>query len=213
MEMRSDWPDGVDVEKLSEAVSIVSARVYSKYRTVRILDDADVSQELWLFAWRKRDKVQEYMDREGRQAQRKGWSALLTMLQRAAERYCQKMKAKEGGYELVDLVWYTPDAIKDWIGVLINGTEVLTNQMDDDKIKRSALANEGWNLEATLADINAALDSLDVTERAMMIEAYGNSVPHRTIAEVFEISESTLERRLRDSLKKMVEFLGGERPW
>ena len=85
--------------------------------------------------------------------------------------------------------------------------------MDDNKIKRSALANEGWNLEATLADINAALDSLDVTERAMMIEAYGNSVPHRTIAEVFEISESTLERRLRDSLKKMVEFLGGERPW
>ena len=42
----------------------MSARVYSKYRMVRILDDADVSPELWLFAWRKRDKVQEYMDRE-----------------------------------------------------------------------------------------------------------------------------------------------------
>ena len=55
-----------DVKKLSEAVSIVSARVYSKYRMVRILDDADVDQER-LFAWRKRDRSRStWTGKEGR---------------------------------------------------------------------------------------------------------------------------------------------------
>lgn len=212
MEMSKEWPPGVDVQQLAEAVSIVTARVYSKYRKVRAIDDSDVSQELWLFAWKKREKVREYLDREGRQAQRKGWSALLTMLQRAAERYCQKMKAKEGGYELRDLVWYTPDSIKDWIGVLVNGAEVLTNQADE-KTAKTALANEGWNLEATLADVEAALSRLDVLDKYILLELYGHLTTRKKVADMLDMSESTLDRRVADSLKRMVEFLGGQRPW
>ena len=210
--LNGEWPPGVDVQKLAEAVSIITARVYVKYRKVRAIEDADVSQELWLFSWKKREKIREYMDREGRQAQRKGWSALLTMLERAAERYCLKMKAKEGGYELRDLVWYTPDSIKDWIGVLVNGAEVLTNQADE-KTTKTALANEGWNLEATLADIESALSRLEVLDKYILLEIYGHMTTRRQVADMLDISESTLDRRITDSLKKMVEFLGGKRPW
>lgn len=212
MEELRTWPPGVDVEKLAEAVSIVTARVYSRYVKVRALDDSDVSQELWMFAWKRREKIREYMDREGRQAQRKGWSALLTMLERAAQRYCLKVKAKEGGYRLQDLVWYTPDSIKDWIGVMVNGVGVLTNQVDENTT-RTSLASESWNLEATVADIDSALSKLDVLDRYILIEAYGHLTARKEIAKLLEISESTLDRRLADGLNKMVELLGGHRPW
>jgi DNA-directed RNA polymerase specialized sigma24 family protein len=206
------WPDGVDVEKLADAVAISSARVYRRYPNLKAIDDQDVAQELWLFAWKKRLKIQEYMDREDRKSIRKGWSALLTMMDRAAERYCQKQKAKEGGYEIQDLVFYTPDSIKDWLAVLVHGSGVLTNQADEE-VRHTRLANEAYNLEATVADIQSALGKLDVLDQYILLEHYGHMTSRRKIAEVLDISESTLARRLDDGLKQMVNHLGGQRPW
>ena len=102
-----------------------------------------------------------------------------------------------------------PDAIKDWIGVLINGS--VTNQMDDNKIKRSALANEGWNLEATLADINAALDSLDVTEGDDDRGVWQLGPAPDDCRSVRDL-ESTLERRRETTSRRWLSS-SRRRPW
>lgn len=208
------WPPGVDVEKLADAVSITSGRVYSKYRRrLKSADEFDVQQELWLFSWKKREKIREYMDRDGRQAQKKGWSALLTTLHRAGERYCIKQAAHDSGYQVQDLKWYTTDSIKDWIAVLVNGDGVLTNQVGEADVKVPRMPGEGWNLEASVADIQRALKVLDAEDRWMLLEHYGHLTNRVKIAEVLEISESTVQRRIDDALKKMLDRLGGPRPW
>ena len=209
----NDWPPGVDVEKLTDAVSIISSRLAHKHRRLVSVDVSDISQELWLFAWRKREKVREFLDRDTRVAQKKGWSALLTTLERAGERFCQKQKAKEIGYEIQDLSWYSTDSLKDWIAVLFNGEGVVTNEVNDLNLRVPKLKNEGFNLEATLADVSQALDSLDVSESALLKEHFGYGTTQRALAEVWEVSESTIQRRLDSGLKKMVDFLGGPRPW
>ena len=209
-----EWPPGVDVEKLSDAVSIISSRVYNKYRRrLKSADEMDVAQELWIFAWKKREKVREYLDREDRQAQKKGWAALLTTLHRAGDRYCVRQAAKDSGYEVQDLKWYTTDQIKDWIAVLVNGDGVLSNQVGEADVKAPRMPSEGWNLEASLADIQRAMKALDPEEKWMVEEHYGHLTTRPKIAELLEVSESTVQRRIDDALKKMLERLGGPRPW
>lgn len=207
-----EWPEGVDVEALTDAVSIIAARLANRHRRIKAVEESDIQQELWIFAWRKREKIREYMDREDRRSVRKGWSALLTTLERAGERYCQKVKAQTSGYEIQDVVWYSRDAMKDWIGVLVNGDGVLTNQADEE-VRHTRLANEAFNLEATVADVERALQSLPVTERWLLVESCAHGTTQKKLAEILEVSDSTIQRRIEDALKQMVEFLGGERPW
>ena len=103
--------------------------------------------------------------------------------------------------------------MQDWIAVLFNGEGVVTNEVNDLNLRVPKLKNEGFNLEATLADVSQALDSLDVSESALLKEHFGYGTTQRALAEVWEVSESTIQRRLDSGLKKMVDFLGGPRPW
>ena len=212
MVVKQEWPPGVDVDTVTDAVVIISARVAQRHRTLKTVDVNDISQELWVFAWRKREKIREYLDREDRTSVRKGWSALLTTFERHAERYCQKAKAKEIGYNVEDLYWYTTDALQDWINILVNGKGVLTNQSPDNtKIIR--VLSESFSLEATLADVKNALGVLDEPDQALLLERYGDGQTVQDLAKRFELSESTVDRRCEAALKKMVKFLGGPRPW
>ena len=208
------WPPGVDVSKLTDAVSITAGRVYGKYRRrLKSADELDVQQELWIFAWKKREKIREYLDREDRAGQKKGWSALLTTLHRAGERYCVRQAAHDSGYEVQDLKWYTVDQIKDWIAVLVNGDGVMSNQVGEADVKAPRMPSEGWNLEASIADIQRAMKVLDSEDMWMLLEHYGHLTNRSKIAEVLDVSESTVQRRIDDALKKMLERLGGPRPW
>lgn len=212
MVVKQEWPAGVDVNTVTDAVVIISARVAQRYRTLKTVDANDISQELWVFAWRRREKIREYLDREDRREMRKGWSALLTTFERHAERYCQKAKAKEIGYNIEDLYWYTTDALQDWINILVNGKGVLTNQSADNA-KVIRVLSESFSLEATLADVKNALGVLDKPDQALLLERYGDAQTVQNLSKRFELSESTIDRRCEASLKKMVKFLGGPRPW
>lgn len=207
-----NWPEGIDVTALADAVSIISSRLANRYRRVKEIEEADIQQELWVYAWRKREKVHDYMAREDRQSVRKGWSALLTTLERAGERYCQKAKAKAAGYEIQDVVWYSREALKDWIRVLVNSEGVFTNQSEEDT-RQVRLANESFNLEATLADIQRALKSLPVEDRWLLVESCAYGTTQKKLASILEISDTTVQRRIDSALKRMLDLLGGERPW
>jgi len=213
MSVRGEWPEGVDVSALADAVSICASRSKFRHSKVASLEEEDIQQELWLWAWRKRAKVADYLGREEKKDRKRGWSALLTALGRAAERYAQKVKAKDSGYEVQDVAWYNEDSLRDWIGVLVNGVGVLTNQGDELSRRAAAPLHERFNTEATLADVQAALQVLDQSDQAMLVRHYGHGVSSPQLAEMLDMSESTVERRMKSALKSMVDYLGGPRPW
>lgn len=206
------WPEGMDLEALTDAVNITAGSLFRRYGRYGV-DTQDISQELWIWSMKKTDKLEEWLCRETEEEQRMGYAALTKSLRRAGERYCRKEKAAVSGYKAEDEYFYDLSLIKDWLAVRQNGVGVLTNSEFVGKIKRTKVASEGWNVEATLADIDRALDCLESDQRAILLALYADQDKVEDVALDFGVSRQAIEQRAHRALLKMVDFLGGRSPW
>lgn len=207
-----DWPKGMDFDALQDAVSITAGSLSRRYGRYGV-DIQDISQELWIWCMRKTDKLEEWLTRETEDEQRMGYAALTKSLRRAGERYCRKEKAAITGYRAEDEYFYDEGLIKDWLAVRSHGVGVLTNSEFVGKIKRTRVASEGWNVEATLADIDAALDKLEPSQRAILLALYADQDRAEDVAMDFGVTRQAIEARAHRALRKMVDDLGGRSPW
>lgn len=206
----STWPDGVDQEDVTDIAGAVAYSVSRRYR--RFVEAADVRQELLMWAWRKRAKVAEYLDREPGAARRRGEAALMKAMSREAERYCRRLKAQVSGYSTRDEYFYNRVLLEDLIAAHVNGLGSQAEQTDDrQRVTRDP--SEGGNAQAMLADVQKALQSLEPDAYSMVLMAYGDAVPTRVLAETFGITRQAVEQRLDRAMTRVLSALGGESPW
>lgn len=210
--VRFDWPEGVDLDTLSDGIAVTSNSLHRRYGRYGI-DVDDIRQELWIWSMKKTAWLIEWMCREDPVEQRRGYAALTKSLRRAGERYCRKEKAAILGYKPEDEYFYDIGIIKDWLSVRENGVGVLTNTEYVGKIKRMKVASEGWNVEATLADLERALDALEPGQRALVVSLYGEGNSAQVVAADFGVSRQAIEQQAQRALLKMVDALGGRSPW
>lgn len=166
-----------------------------------------------MWAWRKRDKVHEYLARDPGADRRRGEAALMKALSRVAERYCRRMKAQATGYSTRDEFFYNRVLLEDLIGAQANGLSSLVGQTSEERVRGTQDPSEGGNTQAMLADVQRALGSLDPDSYAMVMMAYGDEVPTKTIAETWGVSRQAIEQRLDRAMTKVLSALGGESPW
>jgi RNA polymerase sigma factor (sigma-70 family) len=205
------WPEGVTEEDVHDIVAGVAVAVARRYR--RFVEVPDVRQELLMWAWRKRDKVHEYLAREPGANRRRGEAALMKALSRVAERYCRRMKAQATGYSTRDEFFYNRVLLEDLIAAQANGLSTLVGQTSEERVRGTQDPSEGGNTQAMLADIQSALGVLDPDSYAMVMMAYGDEVPTRVIGETFGITRQAVEQRLDRAMARVLSALGGESPW
>lgn len=205
------WPEGIDLDALSDGIAVTAnslARRYSRYG----VDFHDISQELWLWSLKNKDWVADWLTRELEDEKRQGYAAFTKSLQRAGDRYCRKEKAASLGYETRDEAFYDEGQLKDWLAVRQNGIGVLTNS-EPTGGRRTKAPNEGWNVEAGLADLERALDVLTTEQRWLVIELYGEGTKAEVIAREEGVTRQAIENRAHRALRKMSQALGGPSPW
>ncbi len=205
------WPEGVSEEDVHDIVASVAFAIARRYR--RFVEVPDVRQELLMWAWRKRDKVHEYLARDPGADRRRGEAALMKALSRVAERYCRRMKAQATGYSTRDEFFYNRVLLEDLIGAQANGLSSLVGQTSEERVRGTQDPSEGGNTQAMLADIQSALGVLDPDSYAMVMMAYGDEVPTRVIGETFGITRQAVEQRLDRAMTRVLSALGGESPW
>jgi DNA-directed RNA polymerase specialized sigma24 family protein len=199
-------------EEVMELAAIASARVYRRFGKWASRDD--MQQAALEYAWRKKDLVREFLDREGAERKR-GEAALLRTLSRAAERYARKEKAARSGYNPSDEQFYTDNLIEGLIQAWGWDDAQLANQVLDPAEmggRRKKLVNEGNTIIAMLADVDRAMNQLDPRTRGVL---YARVVESRTLVDVaaaWDITPQRVDQIHRRGLNQMVEFLGGERP-
>lgn len=199
---------------INEIVSNIAWGISKRYN--RFVELEDVKQAMNEYAWKRKDKVAEYLLREDEVELKMGYKAFSTFIRRAGERYARKEKARTLGYELGDEYFYRLAMIETLIKVLNSEDAILSNQvMDPDfhgpRAKRQA--NEGNNLLAMLADVDRAMKRLDDRTRNILNCKFSCDASLAELAKEWDISPQRVEQIVNKGLKDIVEYLGGATPY
>lgn len=182
----------------------------------RFAEFDDIKQAMNEYAWKRRDKVAEYLDREDEGERRAGYKAFTTFMRRAGERYARKEKARALGFELGDEYFYKTAMIENLIKVLGSEDAHLSNQVLDPDVhgvKAKKQASEGNNLLAMLADVDKAMKKLDPRTSGILNLRFANDLPLSEIATEWQISPQRVEQIVNKGLRDISEYLGGATPY
>jgi len=201
-------------EQVNEITSALAYNLSKKYH--RFAEQSDIKQAMNEYAWKRKDKVNEYLMREEENERRMGYKAFSTFMRRAGERYARKEKARALGYELGDEYFYRIEMIENLIKVLGSEDAHLTNQVLDPDvhgIKAKKQASEGNNLLAMLADVDRAMKKLDPRTQGILNSRFAHDQPLTEIATAWDISPQRVEQISARGIRDMSELLGGGAPY
>lgn len=208
--MSDEW-----LQEANEICATVARQVHRKYAVY--FDVADVQQELMLWCLNKQDKVCDWLDVDNvkEASERKiGIKMLAKSLNREAERYCRSRKAKSVGYETRDEAFYTMGMLEELISHMDELENMSTQQAGNVRVSNGGSdPATGNNYLASVLDVRSALAKLDPIDAMLVDMKYKESMTLAQIANVVELSDSTISRRIHRALRQMVKELGGDNPW
>jgi len=201
-------------QQVNEITTVVAWNISKKYHRFVELDD--IKQAMNEYAWKRKDKVAEYLIRDDAVEKKMGYKAFTTFIRRAGERYARKQKSKALGYELGDEYFYRLAMIETLIKVLGSEDAQVANQvMDPDVhgVKAKRQASEGNNLLAMLADVDRAMKKLDLRTYSILKCKYNCDASLAEIAKEWDISPQRVEQIINKGLREISEYLGGVTPY
>jgi DNA-directed RNA polymerase specialized sigma24 family protein len=191
-------------------VNRISSEYASKFKMV---DKADVLQELWLWFVSHPNKTEEWMALEN---QKDGDKLFARSLRNAALDYCLKEKAVKEGYNYSDNFWYTKDFIKMLIPAVLSDDWTKLDRALSNTTKNTKSLAESGDWMAYAADIKSAFGKLSETEQNLVFLFYAEELEgkdlHETIGEDKPTARATMMQANR-ALAKMVKYLGGYPPF
>lgn len=201
-------------QQVDEITSIIAYNLSKKYH--RFAEREDIKQAMNEYAWKRKDKVNEYLMREDDIERRMGYKAFTTFMRRAGERYARKEKARALGYELGDEYFYRVEMVENLIKVLGSEDTHLVNQVLDPDvhgIKAKKQPNEGNNLLALLADVDKGMKKLDPRTQGILNSRFAQDLPLTEIASAWDISPQRVEQIVSRGVRDLIELLGGATPY
>lgn len=199
------------IEELFDITNTVAYSITRNYKGYAEVDD--LRQELLEWCLRRQDKVKEWLDTEDRKEYNLGVRRLSKTLNRRADRYCRKEKAKKLGFSVHDEYFYTPGLIEQLLPYAFKG-EVPTKDPNAEFVSGGGGdPATGGGFLATMYDIRKAILTLTPAEYGILRMRYEDGLKLEKIAEYFDVSDSTINRRINNALKKIVNELGGDSPW
>ena len=210
-ELNRDHPIWDEVNEINISIAWGLSKRYHRF-----VEIAYIRQAMNEYAWKRRDKVAQYLIREDPIEIKQGYKAFSTFMRRAGERYARKEKARTLGYELGDEYFYRLDLIENLIKVAGTDESYLANQVFDPDVhgvKAKKPANEGNNLAAMIADVDRAMKKLDPRMQGILTSRFVNDMPLADIAEAWDISPQRVEQLVIKGIKDIADKLGGVTPY
>jgi RNA polymerase sigma factor (sigma-70 family) len=201
--------------EVTEFAAVAAAPVHRNFN--KFIDFDDLKQSACEFAVKKKSKIIEYLDREDKQERRQGEAALIKMLRRHCDRVARKEKAARLGYQPEDEYFYRPVMVENLIKVWGSGDFDLVGQVFDPaemgQKRKIKVASEGNDLLAMMADIDAAMKSLDSRTYGVLYLRLVDEMKLVEIAKEWEISPQRVDQIVQRGIRKIIEYLGGHTPY
>jgi DNA-directed RNA polymerase specialized sigma24 family protein len=198
-----------DVVEVAQTSAYVITRNYKGF-----VEADDVKQELLEWSLKRNDKIQEWLSPElSKQEYRIGIKRLAKTFNRMADRHCRKEKAKKLGYSIHDEAFYSTGMIEELLPLAFSSniitkdpaTEFVSNGGGDPATAGSFLAS--------MYDIRIALRELTIDLYEILRMRYEDGAKLEDIASYFDVTDSTINRKISTAIKQISKELGGESPW
>lgn len=178
----------------------------------------DLVQEIYVYILTHPKMEEELLQayENGRDETRWTSRRLMARMRRHAERYARKEKAAKLGYKTGDEFFYDSQMIASLMPAVLTfqaTAELIVEHVDDGQPKRQAAPAEGGNTMAMILDIKRIYDKLPEDDQVILEQYYGQEMTFERLAEAWNISKSTAERRVKDLLRHINRELGGPTPW
>ena len=200
-----------------ELAHSVAGTIYRRYKTH--VERDDIKQEILAWALTRNmylalELSEVDTDKRKHNEQRIAWQ-----MRRVAERYARKEKASKSGYQISDEAYYESATVGQLlpfvIASVLDGTvlEQAQQMVQDGQPKGKSSPAEGGNLLAILIDIKKAYLMLEVEDQTLLRLRHHDSYTLQQIAQLLECAISTADRRCANSLRKLIDNLGGASPF
>jgi RNA polymerase sigma factor (sigma-70 family) len=206
--MNDDW-----LIEANEIATTVARQVHRKYQVY--FDMSDVQQELVLWCLNHERKVKEWLNPAQETPERKiGIKQLAKSLNREADKYCRDRKAKSCGYETRDEAFYTTGMLEELISHMDELTDMSQSASGNVRVSSGGSdPSTGNNYLISIIDVRKAMSDLDPLDNMMLTMKYQENLTLAQIADIVDLSDSTISRRIHSALRRMSKLLGGDNPW
>lgn len=195
----------------------VAGTIYRRYKNY--VERDDIKQECMAWAITRTAYITEQMNEPNDERRKHNEQRIAYQMRRVAERYARKEKASRSGYQTTDEAYYDSiDAgrlLPYVIASVIDGTvlEQVQQMVQDGQPKGKSSPAEGGNLLATLIDIKRAYLRLEEEDQKLLRLRHHENFTLQQIAGLLECAVSTADRRCNNSMRKLIDLLGGQSPW
>lgn len=196
----------------------VTRAIHNRYKAY--VEREDVLQECLSWALTRHSWIAEQLlDATDPDKRKHAESRIAWQMRRAAERYSRREKATKSGYQITDEAYYQGYTLGQLlpfvIASVVDGTvlEQIQDMIQDGLPRGSSSPSEGGNLLANLIDIKIGYTKLEAEDRILLRVRYLDSFTLQQIANHYQCSVSTADRRIDGAMRRLQDFLGGVSPF
>jgi RNA polymerase sigma factor (sigma-70 family) len=179
-------------------------------RTQRhLVEFEDVRQECFLWMVSNPDRVTRWRD-EGKA----GKSKLGTALYRAGMRYALKERVRSTGTQPGDHAFYSEAVLHELLSNVFDYENWGLESHEETEGKGTSRPSEGNTRLAMLVDVKWALEGLSQDDQNLLRDRFADGgMDVQVMAATMQVSDTTVRRRIKNTLRKLADRLGGEPPW
>ena len=196
----------------------VTRAIHNRYKAY--VEREDILQECLSWALSRNKWITEQLLEATDADKRKhAESRIAWQMRRAAERYSRREKATKSGYQIADEAYYQGYTLGQLLPFVIASVvdntvlEQIQDMIQDGLPRGSSSPSEGGNLLANLIDIKVGYNKLEVEDQVLLRIRYLDSFTLQQIANYYECSVSTADRRIDGAMRRLQDKLGGVSPF
>lgn len=198
-----EWADYKDM------VLRIASDYRKRYNMVE-LEDLIQEQNLWFVSHPR--KFKEWLALEPKERDR----LIAKSLRNAVLKYCEREKARKGGYDTGDVYYYDVSVVEAYLPTIINGSYEIPQKIKDlnSKVEDKGEISDGMNWLALRADIDAAYNKLsEAKQNVLRIKYQDPKAEWETIATDMDTTKDGARMKVQRALTSLVQNLGGWRPY
>ena len=196
----------------------VARAIHGRYKTY--VEREDVLQECLSWALTRHSWIAEQLLEATDPDKRKhAESRIAWQMRRAAERYSRREKATKSGYQITDEAYYQGYTLGQLLPFVIASVvdntvlEQIQDMIQDGLPRGSSSPSEGGNLLANLIDIKVGYTKLEAEDKILLRVRYLDNFTLQQIANHYQCSVSTADRRIDGAMRRLQDKLGGVSPF
>lgn len=196
----------------------VARAIHNRYKAY--VERDDVMQECLSWALTRHSWIAEQLlEADNADKRKHAESRIAWQMRRAAERYSRREKATKSGYQITDEAYYQGYTLGQLlpyvIASVVDGTvlEQIQDMIQDGQPRGSSSPSEGGNLLANLIDIKIGYNKLEAEDKILLRIRYLDSFTLQQIANHYQCSVSTADRRIDGAMRRLQDLLGGVSPF